>query len=107
MNQNTIGALFEKLQRWYANECNGDWEHSFGITIETLDNPGWLVKIDLMETEWEGIKVERSRDDRDDNNWAQHEIVNSQFIGCGGIDNLAEILSRFFEIVEKESPRAP
>ena len=99
-----IGELMEKLQQWYARECNGDWEHSFGIKIETLDNPGWLVTIDLTETYWETLRIARSREDRNDHDWVQHEIVNCQFIGCGGINNLAEILSRFFEVVDLDRP---
>jgi hypothetical protein len=34
------------LMRWYLAECNGDWEHSYGVRVETLDNPGWSLKID-------------------------------------------------------------
>jgi len=32
--------LLQFLQEWYLEQCNGDWEHEFGIKIETLDNPG-------------------------------------------------------------------
>jgi hypothetical protein len=35
---------------WYAGNCDGDWEHEFGIAIETLDNPGWSIRIDLTRT---------------------------------------------------------
>jgi hypothetical protein len=38
------------LHKWFARQCNGDWEHRFGIRIETYDNPGWWVKIDLEGT---------------------------------------------------------
>jgi hypothetical protein len=30
------------LQAWYAEQCDGDWEHQFGVSVETLDNPGWV-----------------------------------------------------------------
>ncbi len=40
----------ENLQRWYSMHCDGDWEHSYGITIESIDNPGWRVTIDLSDT---------------------------------------------------------
>jgi hypothetical protein len=40
----------EFLQSWYSAQCNGDWEHSFGIDIGTLDNPGWHVDIELSGT---------------------------------------------------------
>ena len=40
----------EALQEWYALMCDGDWGHSFGIKIDTVDNPGWVVSIDISET---------------------------------------------------------
>ena len=33
------------IDRFYRNHCNDEWEHLYGITIETCDNPGWLVSI--------------------------------------------------------------
>lgn len=42
------------IQKWYQAQCNGDWEHSYGIIIETIDNPGWSITIDLETTELEG-----------------------------------------------------
>ncbi len=42
--------VLAELQRWYLAQCNDDWEHSYGVTIETLDNPGWSVHIDLADT---------------------------------------------------------
>ena len=35
------------LQQWYYAHCDDTWEHQHGITIQSLDNPGWLVKVDL------------------------------------------------------------
>ena len=40
----------ERIQDWYKLNCNGDWEHSYGFSIATLDNPGWTIRIDLAET---------------------------------------------------------
>ena len=40
----------DRLSAWYAKHCNGDWEHSDGVKIETLDNPGWLAKVDIAST---------------------------------------------------------
>jgi|GEM_PF-3181522 len=37
--------VFTELTNWYQNQCDGDWEHKYGVSIETLDNPGWIVKI--------------------------------------------------------------
>ena len=50
----------QKIQKWYRTQCNGDWEHRYGIEIESLDNPGWKVVIDLTETELEKLEFKKS-----------------------------------------------
>jgi Immunity protein 53 len=40
----------QELQQWYQSQCNGDWEHTYGVKIDTLDNPGWSVTIELADT---------------------------------------------------------
>lgn len=47
---NDLSNTLHRLQRWYAAQCNGEWEHRFGVQIQSLDNPGWLVKVDLVGT---------------------------------------------------------
>ena len=47
----TASTSLTELQAWYRSQCNDDWEHSYGVKIETLDNPGWSVTVDLTETE--------------------------------------------------------
>ncbi len=37
-----------ELQGWFLAHCNGDWEHSHGVSIATLDNPGWSIEINLL-----------------------------------------------------------
>lgn len=38
------------LSQWYLSQCDNDWEHSYGVKIDTLDNPGWSITIDLTDT---------------------------------------------------------
>jgi hypothetical protein len=45
----------EALLQWYQAQCDGTWEHQYGITIDTLDNPGWSLRIDVTETALEGV----------------------------------------------------
>lgn len=33
------------LEQYYKEKCDGIWEHTYGFTIETCDNPGWQMKI--------------------------------------------------------------
>ncbi|HKR96750.1 MAG TPA: Imm53 family immunity protein [Candidatus Angelobacter sp.] len=62
------------IEKWYARQCNGEWEHSYGIKIDTLDNPGWTVQIDLSETRkqdsvFKRVEIERTKDD-----WIQYWV---------------------------------
>ncbi|KQS48479.1 immunity 53 family protein [Sphingomonas sp. Leaf198] len=47
------------LNEWYLAQCDSDWEHSYGVKIDTLDNPGWSLKIELTDTALEGRAFER------------------------------------------------
>lgn len=39
-----------RLQNWYSRQCNGEWEHSSGVSIQSCDNPGWWVRINIAGT---------------------------------------------------------
>jgi hypothetical protein len=55
------GSSFQFIQHWYAAQCNGDWEHEFGIRIEAIDNPGWCFEVDIVDTDLEGRTLERKK----------------------------------------------
>ena len=57
-------SLIEWLQNWYKEQCNGEWEHVRGVTIETLGAPGWLVTVDLAGTPLEGVAMPLARRER-------------------------------------------
>lgn len=89
----------QRLQRWYRTQCNEDWEHSYGVKIDTLDNPGWTVAIDLAETvllgkHFEPLTRGHSEDDPD---WIFCSVVDNRFVGHGGAGNLSELLGVFLE----------
>lgn len=95
-NATDTSDLLERLQAWYQAECDGDWEHSWGVTIETLDNPGWSVEIDLSETvlacrPQPPVNIRTSDDD-----WLIIHITDEKFVGSGDPRKLKEILEAFF-----------
>ncbi len=97
------------LMQWYLDQCDGDWEHSFGIDIGTLDNPGWRLKIDLRNTALEDrpfTKVERGEAADDLEEWKQTgswwviEVKNGAFdAACGPLD-LPAVLALFRQWAE-------
>ena len=85
----------EFVQSWYVAQCNGEWEHVRGVTFESLDNPGWLVTIDLMQTVLEERVMAPVRDERSDSDWLDCRIENKQFRGAGDARKLEAILGVF------------
>lgn len=91
----------EELQNWYHSQCNDDWEHTYGIRIETLDNPGWSIAIQLSNTYLENKSyVEISYGVGDDaetsgNEWIVTLVETGVFKGYGGPHKLNEIIKYF------------
>ncbi|SFF30464.1 Immunity protein 53 [Actinacidiphila alni] len=73
-----------RLQDWYASNCDGDWEHSAGVRIESLDNPGWMIRLDTTGTVWEGRTLDRVVVGTSEDNWLHYWADgNSIQAACG------------------------
>jgi len=92
---NDPGAALSRLQRWYSAQCDGDWEHCRGVRIETLDNPGWLVKINLKDTPLEAAEFAEVRKLDDEREWLDCRVTDGAFRGAGGPHMLGAILEIF------------
>ncbi|MFF4448325.1 immunity 53 family protein [Streptomyces sp. NPDC001502] len=87
--------LLAWLQDWYAKQCDGDWEHEWGVKIATLDNPGWLIEIDLEQTDLEGREYPRQDVNRDAQDWVWAWTAEKTFHAACGPGNLSEALAIF------------
>jgi hypothetical protein len=85
----------QELQRWYHAQCNGDWEHRYGVEIGALDNPGWRVVIDLVNTDWEDRPFTEVRRLEPEADRIHCRIRESKWEGYGGPFMLEEILRTF------------
>lgn len=89
------------LQEWYVSQCNGNWEHAYGISVGTLDNPGWSLTVELTDTYLEAVKfVEHSYGvgtdgDAIGNEWMTCKVENQKFVGYGGPMKLEELINVF------------
>lgn len=95
-------SLLEDLQTWYAAQCDGDWEHSFGVSIGTLDNPGWWVGIDLEDTILEKKDFEGIQDLEPGDDWIHCRVEDKKFLGAGGPRQLIKILEVFLHWAKSE-----
>lgn len=90
--------------KWYDQNCNGNWEHDFGIVIESLDNPGWSITIDtegtsieLLDKPW--ILKENSTED-----WYGYKISNGKFEASGDPMKLPFLINLFQKILNQQHP---
>lgn len=89
------------MQKWYRNQCNDEWEHSFGISIDNIDNPGWKVEIDLKDTALQNKILERKLIENSETDWYDYKVVNGKYIANGDPDKLELLLETFKDFVEK------
>ncbi len=83
------------LQSWYADQCDGDWEHEEGLKIYTVDNPGWRVQVGLLDTDLEGKLFEEVKVERSEKDWYRCWVKDRMFQGACGSRNLLEMLEVF------------
>lgn len=89
------------LSHWYTSQCDGDWEHGYGITIETLDNPGWSITVDidllpvgdLEPIPWQYFE-------NNENDWYGFKAEDDKFEASGDPTKLSFIISLFKDFVE-------
>jgi immunity protein 53 of polymorphic toxin system len=89
-----------ELAAWFQQQCNGEWEHTYGLTIQSTDNPGWWVTIDLRGTPLEHTVFEPVlRGDFASGNpqppWLHCRVKDAVFHAACDADHLDEILGIF------------
>jgi len=85
----------QEFQQWFQSQCDGEWEHGYAVKIESLDNPGWVVTIELTDTELVDrpfTEVQRLEHETD---WIHCRVHDHKFEGHGGPFKLDEILQIF------------
>jgi hypothetical protein len=84
-------------------QCNGDWEHSYGIDIKTTDNPGWTISIDIEDTELEREEFLSVRIPGPDTDYLFAEIEQKKFSGACSLHRLEELLRLFVQWSERSA----
>jgi hypothetical protein len=92
---------FTWLEHWYGRQGNGEWEHSDGIHIDTLDNPMWKVKINRNGTRYAELpNVEIKEKYESDFEWMLCKVVAGVYEGAGGPLILGPIIQTFRSRIE-------
>ena len=89
-------SVLREIQEWYLAQCDGDWEHSFGVTINTLDNPGWSLSVDLQGTNLESKPFDELREDYETRlDWMICRKTGMKFEAAGGPEKLKDMIRIF------------
>ena len=94
-------SVLGEIAKWYADQCDGEWEHAHGISIQTCDNPGWWVTIDLTGTPLDGGEFAVIAEGIDaagfpeSRRWLHRAIRGGVWRGAGDETRLEEILACF------------
>ena len=86
------------LQRWYLSQCDNEWEHGYGVSIDTLDNPGWKLRVDLSGTDLADRVSDWSKIDRSEHDWVHWRVQSSTFEAACGPTNLNEAILTFLDL---------
>ena len=101
-------STLSRLQAWYVTQCNGDWEHHHGVSIESCDNPGWWVKISLVDTPLQGMAFTEISENIDVNrratssSWLSCRVEGTVWHGAGDAAKLDVILDAFLAWAESQ-----
>jgi Immunity protein 53 len=90
-------SVLDEIQSWFRDQCNGEWEVENRVYVESLDNPGWHVKVDIQGSSIENRQFEDLRIKRTKDNWVYCQIEEHFFHAYGGALNLPELLYIFLE----------
>lgn len=88
------------LTSWYGERCDGEWESDYGVNIESVNNPGWMVRIDLDGTGLDPDAFEAVADQRTETDWVECKVEEGVWLGGGGVENLDEVIGVFRAWVE-------
>ncbi len=96
----TTNSVLADLQDWYLSKCDGEWEHGYGVKLTTLDNPGWMLSIELKADEnLYSIKKSFYENESNEDDWIAVNIDDRYVKFACGPKNLTDILKIFLSAV--------
>lgn len=101
MQINDANTVLTTISKWYADQCDGDWEHNFGVELTTVDNPGWQLVADLHGTRLATATLDPIEEDDTDelgtNVWYYRKKQDCKYLACGDPSQLSRMLTDLAE----------
>ena len=106
LSEPASGSALALLQEWYSSQCDGEWEHSYGVKIDALDNPGWVVKIDVPGLTCPEVTAKEMTMEAAAGDWMRCFVKDAVFHGYGDPFKLETILTYFLKEIAPASGRS-
>jgi hypothetical protein len=95
-----MSESFDWLQRFFLSNCDGEWEHEYGCKIDTMSDPGWILKFDLTGTPFETKLLEPLEDKASPTVWLKCRAEDGVFVAQCSPRRLAECIDILRDVVE-------
>ena len=92
------------LEDWLESNCDGGWEHLYGVDNKTIDNPGWHLKLNILDTLYEDVTFDDITIDRTEHDWVRCKKSDGNIDCAGGPRNLNEMLGIIKKWMEDNKP---
>lgn len=98
------------IMEWYSAHCDGDWEHQKGLSLQTLDNPGWLLKVNLVGTNLENATMVPISEGCDESShpegeeWIDCRIQDKEFVGASDPAQVPRLITIFSSLIDSHAP---
>jgi hypothetical protein len=80
-----MNGTLQWLMKWCQYTAFNAPEHLSEFYIDTLDNSGWAVRINLANTPMKSVPFEKIEVDNGDNDWFVCKIMDSKFTTGGPV----------------------
>lgn len=86
---------------WVAKHCDDEWEHGYPVILDTYDNPGWRLRVNLENSAMRSRQVLPLVDGLPgDDRWFSCRIDGGMFHGACDLAQLPRLLKVFREWAE-------
>lgn len=93
--------MIKWLQDWYSSNCDGEWEHENSIKIQSLDNPGWLLEIEICNLSSRVSLKKWNVFELSEENWIGYDVENNKFTASGDSTKLEALITIFKMVLEQ------
>lgn len=112
-----MSTTLERLAQWFRSQADGTWEQDWGVTLQTIDNPGWMLEVNLDGTPLYNAPFRHLKQHRGKDDWIECAIQDHGraggdeharvFVAAGGPGNLEEIVAIFCDWAEQRGGPRP